>query len=230
MRPSRLNPKLSAYSQVHGHYNYSVNPIAPPGMRVLVHDLPKNRKSWAPHASDCFYIGPALDHYRCYRILNPRTNATRVSETVRWTPHNTITVPTPTPDELLRSSIHDLVTCIRATSPQQLPHLNATSHSIIRHLQQLFMQPPRVVMPAVQPPPSPLPWTPPPPFLVQGWRHPPSDHHLHLFERWRHPNNVINLPAILYQCYPDLLQVECATSYLCAPPLMPSLTKNPGSF
>ena len=48
MRPSRLNPKLSSYSLVHGHYNYSANPIAPPGMRVLVHDLPQNRRSWPP--------------------------------------------------------------------------------------------------------------------------------------------------------------------------------------
>ena len=149
LRPSRLNPKLSAYSQVHGVYDYSAHPIAPPGMHVLVHDLPQNRRSWAPHASEGFYIGPALDHYRCFRVLNPRTNAIRISETVRWMPHNTISVPTPTPDDLLRSSIHDLVTCIRTMKPQQLPHLNTTSRDIILRLQQLSNKPPRVMVPAV---------------------------------------------------------------------------------
>ena len=105
LRPARLYPQLSAYTMVHGNYDYSSHPIAPPGMRVLVHDLPSNRKSWAPHATEGYYVGPALTHYRCFRILNSITGAERISETVRWLPHSTIQVPTPTPDDLLRLSI-----------------------------------------------------------------------------------------------------------------------------
>ena len=51
-RPSRLNPQLSTHAMVHGCYDYSSHPIAPPGSRVLTHDLPDNRKSWAPHSTE----------------------------------------------------------------------------------------------------------------------------------------------------------------------------------
>ena len=162
LRPSRINPKISAYNLVHGLFDYSAHPLAPPGIRVLVHDLPGNRKSWAPHASEGYYLGPALDHYRCYRVLNPKTNAVRISETVRWLPHNSIRVPTPSPDDFLRSSIHDFLSTIHNINPQQLPHLHPTSHSLLRHLQQVFPKPVKVVVPTVQPPPAPHPRTPPP--------------------------------------------------------------------
>ena len=40
LRGSRLNPKLSAYAQMHGLYNFNKTPIAPPGIRVVVHEKP----------------------------------------------------------------------------------------------------------------------------------------------------------------------------------------------
>ena len=46
LRPSRFHPHLSAHHMLYGSYNYSSHPIAPPGMRVLAHDLPDNRRSW----------------------------------------------------------------------------------------------------------------------------------------------------------------------------------------
>jgi hypothetical protein len=36
MRGSRMNPKQSAWEQVHGHYDYNRTPIAPPGMNVMI--------------------------------------------------------------------------------------------------------------------------------------------------------------------------------------------------
>ena len=92
----------------------------------------------APHATEGFYLGPALNHYRCYRILNPRTNSERISETVRWLPHSSIQVPTPTPDETLRLCIQDFITTLTNIKPQQLPHLSSTGLALIRHLQTLF--------------------------------------------------------------------------------------------
>ena len=68
LRPSRINPNLSAYAQLHGNYDYSAHPFAPPGMRILIHNLPAQRKSWDPHASEGYYLGPSLRHYRCYRV------------------------------------------------------------------------------------------------------------------------------------------------------------------
>jgi len=82
LRGSRLNPKLSAWAQLNGTYDFNRTPIAPPGTRVLVHEKPATRDSWAPHAIDGWYIGPALDSYRCYTVWIQETRAERICDTI----------------------------------------------------------------------------------------------------------------------------------------------------
>jgi hypothetical protein len=48
LRASRVNPYISAYQQLHGQYNFEQAPIAPPGIKVLIHEKPQQRESWAP--------------------------------------------------------------------------------------------------------------------------------------------------------------------------------------
>ena len=62
LRSSRINPRLSAQAQVHGAFNYDSTPLGPPGTKVLVHQKPSVRETWAPHALDGWYLGPALNH------------------------------------------------------------------------------------------------------------------------------------------------------------------------
>ena len=66
LRGSRINPQLSAWAQVHGAFDYNSTPLAPPGTRVLVHEKLSVRGTWAPHAVEGWYLGPALRHYRFY--------------------------------------------------------------------------------------------------------------------------------------------------------------------
>ena len=82
LRPSRLNPKLSAYAQLEGAFDFNRTPLAPPGTRVIVHEKPNQRRTWAPHGIDGWYIGPALDHYQCYRVWIPSTHAERIADTI----------------------------------------------------------------------------------------------------------------------------------------------------
>ena len=63
LRGSRINPKLSAHAQVHGHFDFNQTPLAPPGIRVLVHLKPSERTTWSPHGTDGWYTGPALASY-----------------------------------------------------------------------------------------------------------------------------------------------------------------------
>ena len=68
LRQSCLNPRVSAYAQLNGHYDFNRAPMAPPGTRIIAHKKPDQWASWAPHGVDGWYLGPALDHYRCYRV------------------------------------------------------------------------------------------------------------------------------------------------------------------
>jgi hypothetical protein len=47
LRTSRINPKLSAHAQIHGIFDFNQTPLAPPGTRVLLHETPNTRTSWA---------------------------------------------------------------------------------------------------------------------------------------------------------------------------------------
>ena len=87
LRPARINPRLSAHKFLNRVFNYNKTPLAPPGTKVLVHDAPSNRKTWAPHGSDGWCIGIAPDHYRCHRLYISSTRAERISSSVKFLPH-----------------------------------------------------------------------------------------------------------------------------------------------
>jgi hypothetical protein len=62
LRTSRINPKLSAATHLFGQYDFNRAPMAPPGTRIIAHETPGRRRTWAPHGQDGWYIGPALEH------------------------------------------------------------------------------------------------------------------------------------------------------------------------
>jgi hypothetical protein len=63
LRTSRINSKLSASTHIYGQYDFNRAPMAPPGTRIIAHETPNRRRTWAPHGQDGWYIGPALEHY-----------------------------------------------------------------------------------------------------------------------------------------------------------------------
>jgi hypothetical protein len=58
--------------------------MAPPGTRIVVHEKPDQRAIWSPNGVDGWYIGTALDHYRCYRVHVSYTISYRVVDTVEF--------------------------------------------------------------------------------------------------------------------------------------------------
>ena len=86
LRSSRLNPRLSAEEHLNGMFDFNRRPLAPPGTKVIIHDNPSERRSWAPHGLDGWYVGHAPEHYCCYKIFVTATAATRVSDTVEFFP------------------------------------------------------------------------------------------------------------------------------------------------
>jgi hypothetical protein len=87
--------------------------MAPLGTRIIAHETPGRRRTWAPHGQDGWYIGPSLEHYRCYTIYITKTRANRIVETVEFSPHKFIS-PFP--------SSHDLATQAAADRTHALLH------------------------------------------------------------------------------------------------------------
>jgi hypothetical protein len=84
MRPSRINPLLSAEAQLNGAFNYNKTPLAPPDTKVLIHETPNKCRTWAVHGTDGWYLGGAPEHYRCYRVYATKKRAERIAQTVEF--------------------------------------------------------------------------------------------------------------------------------------------------
>ena len=108
LRSSRRQPHLSAYTCLFGHFDFNKTPLAIPGTRAIVHETPQQRTSWAPHGIDAYYVGPSLEHYRCYKFFIPKTNTTRDATTVDWFP-TAIKYPQITTETYLKQTAEDLL-------------------------------------------------------------------------------------------------------------------------
>ena len=82
LRQSRINPKLSAYAQLRGAFDYNATSLAPPGTKLIVHEKPAVRGSWATRGINRCYIDGVFDHYRCHKMHVNKTVCTRISDTV----------------------------------------------------------------------------------------------------------------------------------------------------
>jgi hypothetical protein len=156
LRGSRINPNLSAWAQVYGLADFNRTPIGPPGHHLLIHDKPLNRKSWDPHALDAWYLGPALDHYRCYRVFPWKTRHERIVDTVTWVPH-TLKLPMLSSKDV----IIDCATQIIAALQHPVPHAEALrltnpQHQALVEMAQIMLPPlpPQFPVPPATPVPT----------------------------------------------------------------------------
>ena len=135
MRTCRLHPHLSAYEILYGAYTYNSMPMAPLGCRALILQHPSVRASWDTHALDAWYIGPAVNHYRCYEFYVPKTRGTRTTETVKFKPHN-CEVPFLSDSDCIVKSIEDLTSTLQkkqTNTSQAMEALETLKSTLVRH-------------------------------------------------------------------------------------------------
>ena len=90
--PCRQNPKLSAYEALEGAFYFVRTPWAPPGMKVFAHIKPYKRASWGFNSITGWYLGPAVKHYRSYKVVIDSTSVEKISDKVKLK-HHAITIP-----------------------------------------------------------------------------------------------------------------------------------------
>ena len=113
LRPSRLNPDVSAYMQVHGNHDFNKHPLAPIGCKIIIHNRTNERSSWSDHGSRGFYVGLAIKHYRNYVCFMSGTKALRIFNTVDFFP-TMCADPTMTATERLLLIMTDLLEVLKA--------------------------------------------------------------------------------------------------------------------
>jgi hypothetical protein len=116
LRTSIINPKLSAETHIFGQYDFKRAPMTPPGTRIITHETPSRRRTWAPHGQDGWYIGPALEHYRCYTVYITTTRGNIIVETVDFFPGK-FTLPFPSSQDLATQAATDLTHALLHPQP-----------------------------------------------------------------------------------------------------------------
>ena len=144
LRSSRVNPKLSAYAQIFGIFDFNRTPLAPPGTKVLLHEKPNNRRTWAPRGTDAWYIGPSLEHYRCVRCYNPKTFKERDADTVTYLP-TVVPLPKTTTEDFLRQNVSDILDILNdpAPKPFSIERGDSLSNAIAQIAKLLHREAPR---------------------------------------------------------------------------------------
>jgi hypothetical protein len=90
--------------------------MAPPGTRIIAHEAPSRRRTWAPHGQDGWYIGPALDNYRCCTVYINKTRGERIVETVDFFPEK-FKLPFPSTQELATKAATELTHALLHPQP-----------------------------------------------------------------------------------------------------------------
>ena len=168
LRNSRVNPRLSSYAYLFGPFDFNTTPLAPAGTKVLVHEKPSQRASWAYHGVEGWYIGPSLHHYRCLKCYLPSTGGTRDADTVQFFPKQ-IPFPQISTEDYLLQAATDILTVLK-NPPPSLPSLTFgdATRNAIDHLARLLQRAVKRPKPFNLRDPKPLPSQHPSPRVGQS--------------------------------------------------------------
>ncbi len=107
--PSRINPNRSAWDElIPNEFAFNETPLAPLGTKGVIYVPVKARDtSYSNHGKEGWYIGPAWNKYRNYRIYIPATNGVRESNAVEFFPTK-CRMPNHTATERITGALEDL--------------------------------------------------------------------------------------------------------------------------
>jgi hypothetical protein len=92
------------------------HPWHPQKQGLLLMKHLEKEKTWAPHGQDGWYIGPALEHYRCYTVYVTKTRSNRIVETVDFFSHK-FELTFPSSSELVTQAAADLTHALSNPQP-----------------------------------------------------------------------------------------------------------------
>ena len=140
LRSSRINPRLSSEAQLNGQFDYNRTPLAPPGTRVIIHDKPSARATWAPHGSKGWYIGAAPNHYRCWTVYVDKTASERIGDTVEFFPKQCAMPKLSSADLATKAAIELLNALKNPTPAAPFAPINAATMEAIKQVANIFQQ------------------------------------------------------------------------------------------
>ena len=85
LHQSNIAPSQSAWEHFNGPFNFDVTPLAPLGSPIIIHTKPGTCIPWDFRSRKGFTIGPELEHYRCFQVVDATTKSIIISDTIEVT-------------------------------------------------------------------------------------------------------------------------------------------------
>ena len=126
LRSSRIHPSLSAYASLFGNFDFNRTPLAPPGTKIVAHTSSEARTPFGEHGKVGWYIGPSLEHYRCWKCYFEDTMAERDVLKVDFFPQK-IPFPKFNRDDYLKQTAEDMLHLLQTPPDHTGP---ASSHTV----------------------------------------------------------------------------------------------------
>ena len=111
---------MSVWEHFNGPFNFDATPIGPLGCPIVIHTKPSRHKSWDFRGRKGFNVGPVLNHYRCFHVVDGVTKALRYSDTVEFL-HDYLTQPTVTEGNRIVHALNFL-SCAVKDAPATIHH------------------------------------------------------------------------------------------------------------
>ena len=136
--PSFLNPTFSAYNILHGVFDFNQTPLAPPGCKVLPHENLNQRKNWATHGINGWYIVCAREGYWCYWVYVKSTPGECLLNRVNFSPQHT-KIPFMSFTKSATKAATNLNKVLKTNSPATLlPHIGSHNLQALKDLTTIF--------------------------------------------------------------------------------------------
>jgi hypothetical protein len=104
---------------------FNKTPLGLVGCCILIHAKLATRRSWDFCAKPCFYIGPALNSYRCFKLVKTDTKSQVILDTLKFC-HSDLSVPVPSAEDKIIHGLQVVVGKIRGTpTPTSVSQLEA---------------------------------------------------------------------------------------------------------
>ena len=84
---SKIYPQISVHDSLEDTFDFNKTPPAPAGCKIVAHEKSTKQKTYDPPRILGWYVGPALEHYRCYTCSFPKLLEFKNCDTVDFFPH-----------------------------------------------------------------------------------------------------------------------------------------------
>jgi hypothetical protein len=138
LQTSRQHAQLSAAAHFHGMVDYNKTAFVPPGFKIIAHEKPAKRRTWAPHGQHGYSLGPAMHHYRCQNVYISDTASERIVDTLEFFPHNSPMPQLSSTDRLIMAA-NDTTNALKRPHPEVLfAHVGDDTIIALTQLAEIF--------------------------------------------------------------------------------------------